>query len=368
MNFADTIGSGHTKDLLHSLVDEDNMPHALLISGTEGNGKLALALAYTTYLMCENRAAKDACGTCRSCVKMDKYIHPDVHFSFPFTGASSVADEFIKPWRKFLQEKPYAGISEWMTYLDAQTKQPNINTKECRAIIQKLNMQSFESEKKVLIMWLPEYLRKEGNRLLKIIEEPTPDTYFILITEKITDILPTIISRCQLIKVPPLQDSEIKDALVSRFNYPVDKATDAAFVAEGNMQKALDIVQHSGKALHDEVLTWFRTCYSNKASDLVSWVDNFDKKSKDEQKSFLMYALNFFREIARVPVLPEKALRIQESEIQTAKKIAGIINFEKIEKLNNILTDTIYYIERNANIKVLMMDTNITFKNILRQK
>lgn len=368
MKFANTVGSAHTKDLLRSLVDDDNMPHALLVSGTEGNSKLALVLAYTTYLMCESRNRGESCGTCRSCIKMEKYIHPDVHFSFPFTGANSVADEFIKPWRKFIQEKPYAGVSDWMTYLDAPTKQPNINTKECRAIIQKLNMQSFESDNKVLIMWLPEYLRKEGNRLLKIIEEPTPNTYFILVTEKITDILPTIISRCQLLKIPPLQDAEIKDALIDQFHFEANKAQDAAFVAEGNMQKALDIAQTGGKALHDDVLIWFRTCYSNKAVDLVSWVENFDKKSKDEQKSFLMYALNFFREIARVPVLPEKALRIQESELETAKKIAGIINFEKIEKLNNILTDTIYYIERNANIKVLMMGTNITFKNILRQK
>ncbi len=368
MKFAQTIGSIHTKDALRSLVDEDNMPHALLLSGAEGNSKLALALAYTTYLMCENRADGASCGSCRSCIKMEKYIHPDVHFSFPFTGAKSVADEFIKPWRKFIQEKPYAGISDWMEYLDAPTKQPNINTKECKAIIQKLNMQSFESTNKVLIMWLPEYLRKEGNRLLKIIEEPTPNTYFILITEKISNILPTIISRCQLVKVPPLQDKEIKEALMGQYRFDASKAQNAAFVAEGNMQKALDIVQIGGKGLHDEVLVWFRTCYSQKTIDLVNWVDNFDRKSKDEQKSFLMYALNFFREIARVPVLPEKALRIEESEIQTAKKIAGIINFEKIEKLNNILTDTIYYIERNANIKVLMMDTNIAFKNILRQK
>ena len=368
MQFSEIIGTKESIETLKEMVDSDSIPHALLISGPEGNSKFALALAYVAYMMCENKKDGDSCGQCRACHKTYKFIHPDVHFSFPFTGSNSVSDEFIKPWRQFISEKPYAQISTWLQYIDASTKQPNINTKECRSIIQKLNMQSFESEKKVLIMWLPEYLKKEGNRLLKLIEEPTDNTYFILITEKTEDILPTIISRCQHLKVPPLLDTEIRLALESKYNQSPKVAHHAAFIAEGNMQKAFDIIEHDKTHMNEDVLTWFRICYANKADAFVSWIDEFSKKSKDDQKGFLIYALNFFREIARVNILPENQLRIQENEIQTAKKIAGILNFEKIEKLNNILTDTIYYIERNANIKVLMMDTNISFKNVLREK
>ncbi|MDA9773455.1 hypothetical protein N9B82_00745 [Saprospiraceae bacterium] len=367
MKFSEVVGTETVKNTLRSLVDDDIMPHAMILSGPAGNSKLPLALAYVAYLMCEDRQGSEACGACRSCSKTFKHIHPDVHFSFPFIGSTAIADEFIKPWRKFLGKKPYGSISAWLTAIEADNKQANINTKECRSIIKKLNLQSFESEKKVLIMWLPEFLRKDGNRLLKLIEEPTPNTYFILVTDKPQEILPTIISRCQHIKVPPLLDDEISSALVSHYFQSEEKATALAFVAEGNMSKALEMMEHGASNLHDEILTWFRICYSSKAVSFVDWVDSFAKKSKDEQKGFLLYALNLFREIARVNILPENQLRIQQSEIQTAKKIAGIINFEKIEKLNNILTDTIYYIERNANIKVLMMETNISFKNVLRQ-
>ena len=367
MKFSAVVGSESTKNQLKSLVDDEIMPHALILSGPAGNAKLPLALAYATYLICEDKSQGEACGVCRACSKSFKHIHPDVHFSFPFIGANAVADEFIKPWRTFLGQKPYGNISNWLEAIDAASKQANINVKECRAIIQKLNMQSFESDFKVLIMWLPEYLRKEGNRLLKLIEEPTDNTFFILVTDKPQEILPTIISRCQHIKVSPLQDQEIADTLTSHYQVDPEKARELAFVAEGDMNQALEMLAHGTSGLHNEILSWFRICYGNKAEQLVNWVEDFSKKTKDEQKGFILYALNFFREIGRVNILPENQLRIQANEIQTAKKIAGIINFEKIEKLNNILTDTIYYIERNANIKVLMMETNISFKNVLHQ-
>ena len=227
-------------------------------------------------------------------------------------------------------------------------------------------MQSFESDKKILFLWLPEYLKKEGNRLLKIIEEPTDNTYFILVTAKIDQILPTIISRCQHIKLPPLQDDEIQEALLNK-GVPSAQAQNISFIAEGNMNKALNLVSEASSALDSEVLGWLRACYGGKAIEILNWVEVYAKKSKDEQKSFLSYGLHFLREIARVGVLPDNQLRIQEKEIETAKKIARIINFEKIEKLSNILTDTIYYIERNANIKILMCDTSLSFKNVLRQ-
>ncbi len=367
MKFSQLVGSEASWSSLRDLVTEDIMPHALLISGPQGNIKLAAALAYAAYIMCENKENHEACGTCRACKKTFQHIHPDVHFSFPFFGSNAVSDEFIKPWRSFLGSHPYGTISEWLDHIDAGNKQANINVKECRAIIHKLNMQAFESDKKVLFMWLPEYLKKEGNRLLKIIEEPTENTFFILITAKVDHILPTIISRCQHIKLPPLQDEEIKEALETKGVTP-DQAQNIAFIAEGNMNKALELTKNSSSTLDTEVLSWLRACYSGKAIEILNWVEAYAKKSKDDQKNFLSYGLHFLREIARVGILDDNQLRIQEKEIETAKKIARIINFEKIEKLSNILTDTIYYIERNANIKILMCDTSLSFKNVLRQK
>ncbi len=366
MKFSQLVGSESSWTSLRELVTDDVMPHALLISGPKGNNKLPAALAYVSYIMCENKVNEEACGECRACKKTFNFIHPDVHFSFPFFGANSVADEFIKPWRGFLGTHPYGTISEWLDAISAENKQPNINVKECRAIIHKLNMQSFESDKKVLFLWLPEYLKKEGNRLLKIIEEPTENTYFVLVTAKVDDILATIISRCQHIKLPPLQDNEIKEALIKRGGTP-EQSQSIAFIAEGNMNKALELITKNNSTLDEEVLSWLRSCYSGKAIDILSWVEAYAKKTKDDQKNFLNYGLHFLREIARVGILPDEALRIQEKEIETAKKIARILTFEKIEKLSNILTDTIYYIERNANIKILMCGTSLSFKNVLRQ-
>lgn len=367
MKFSEIVGTEKSWSSLRELVTDEIMPHALLISGTPGNNKLPAALAYVAYIMCENKQDKEACGECRACKKTFNFVHPDVHFSFPFIGSTSVADEFIKPWRKFLGSHPYGTISEWLQALGADNKQPNINVKECRAIIHKLNMQAFESDKKVLFLWLPEYLKKEGNRLLKIIEEPTDNTYFVMVTAKVGDILPTIISRCQHIKLPPLQDEEIKEALITK-GHSADQSQNVAFIAEGNMNKALEIVGKNSATLDGEVLSWLRACYGGKALEIVPWVEAYAKKTKDDQKNFLNYGLHFLREVARVGILPDSALRIQEKEIETAKKIARILTFEKIEKLNNILTDTIYYIERNANIKILMTDTSLSFKNVLRQK
>jgi DNA polymerase-3 subunit delta' len=367
MKFSQVVGSESSWSSLRDLVSDDIMPHALLISGPQGNNKLPAALAYAAYIMCENKENKEACGECRACKKTFNFIHPDVHFSFPFFGSNAVADEFIKPWRSFLGSHPYGTISEWLDHLGAGNKQANINVKECRSIIHKLNMQSFESDKKILFLWLPEYLKKEGNRLLKIIEEPTDNTYFILVTAKVDHILPTIISRCQHIKLPPLQDDEIKNALQEK-GVSHDQAQNISFISEGNMNKALELTKNTSSSLDSEVLSWLRACYGGKAMEIMNWVEAYAKKSKDDQKSFLSYGLHFLREIARVGILPDNQLRIQEKEIETAKKIARIINFEKIEKLSNILTDTIYYIERNANIKILMCDTSLSFKNVLHQK
>lgn len=366
MRFNDIHGSVESKNILRGFVDEGKMPHALLISGTAGNSKLALALAYASYLMCENPHDGDACGNCRSCKKTMKYIHPDLHFSFPFVG-KEISDVFITEWRSFLQELPYGNIRDWLQKIQAENKQANINVKECQSIIRKLNMQAFESPKKVIIMWLPEYLKKEGNRLLKIIEEPTDNTYFILVTEDISQILPTILSRCQHIHVPPFSDDEIVDILKEKFALESERARHISFIAEGDMRIAEGLISQEPQSLNESLLLWFRICYANKPDQLVEWVNNFAKQSKEEQRGFLEYVLNFLREIGRVRYFKADQLRIQENEIETAKKIAGILTFEKIEKLSKILTDTIYYIERNANIRILMLDTNLSFKNVLRK-
>lgn len=366
MKFSKIVAEKQSKEALTQFVRSKKIPHAVLISGHVGYGALPLALAYAAYIQCEEPIEDEACGVCKACKKTFQFIHPDVHFSFPFMGANNTSDDFIKSFRVFLQENPFGDLTDWLTLVGADNKQVNINTKECRNIIKKFSFQTFESPNKVLVMWLPEFLRKEGNRLLKMIEEPTDNTYFVLVTQQIQDILPTIISRCQVVNVKPIQSATLELALREKYQLNDAAIKEIAFMAEGNWLMAQQLCDQKAGSLADEVLVWFRTCYSCRALDMNNWVESFAKKNKEEQKTFLRYTQNLFREILRIPFLEEKNIRLRENELQTAKKIAGIITFEYIGQLVSLIDETIYHLERNANVRILMLDVGISFKNILR--
>ncbi len=195
--FEDIIGQDRVKSFLLNLASSERVPHALLFLGNTGCGNLALATAFAQLLQCENPdAVTGACGECPACRKAAAFTHPDIHFSFPAVGTNAVSTDYLKEWRKFLGENPYASANEWLQRLGAENKQGNINKEECNAIIKKLSLKAFEGRYKILLMWLPEYLGKEGNRLLKLIEEPPDQTIFLLAAENQDQILNTILSRC----------------------------------------------------------------------------------------------------------------------------------------------------------------------------
>jgi DNA polymerase-3 subunit delta' len=212
MQFKQIVGQDAIKQRLITSVKENRVSHAQLFLGPGGSGSLPLAVAYAQYLSCENKLEDDSCGECSSCRKYQKLMHPDLHFSYPFFAKhkDDTAITFIEQWRDAFIANPYLSLDTWRGYLDAENKQANINIAECHQIIKKLSFKPFESAYKILILWLPEYLDKEGNALLKIIEEPQPNTLFILVAQNQDQILNTILSRTQLIKIPPLGYEEIK--------------------------------------------------------------------------------------------------------------------------------------------------------------
>src|SRR4051812_35495291 len=216
MQFKHIIGQEAVKQRLINTVKENRVSHAQLFLGPEGSGSLALAVAYAQYVSCEDKQPDDSCGVCSSCRKYQKLAHPDLHFSYPFFAKdkNDTALTFIGQWREALLTNPYLSLDIWRGYLDAENKQANINIAECHQIIKKLSLKPFESVYKVLILWLPEYLDKEGNALLKIIEEPQPNTLFVLVAQNQDQILNTILSRTQLIKIPALDYNDIKDYLI----------------------------------------------------------------------------------------------------------------------------------------------------------
>ncbi|MEN0004829.1 MAG: hypothetical protein AAF798_11820 [Bacteroidota bacterium] len=367
MSYSAVIGQAETISLLHQFVEQDRLPHALLLVGPKGCGKLALAITAAQQLLCENKTETgDACGRCRACIKSHKLIHPDLHFSFPTVGTNVTSDTYLGAWREALLDNPYLNINQWLQLIGAENKQGNINKQECNAIIKKLSLKTFENNYKVLIMWLPEFLGKEGNRLLKIIEEPPANTHFILVAERTELILNTILSRCQLVKVTALSDKEVIAGLQQKGVGSLEEAQQIAYLANGNFNEALSLMKRQQANETEEFLAWLRLCYQGNGIKIVNWVNTFAKKGREPQKLFFQYALHFLREYFILKTDAGLRLRLQEAEIKTAENLKKIIAIEQIEAMMELFSESIYYIERNANPKVLLLDTSLQLNQILK--
>lgn len=399
------IGQQRTKEFLATLAASERVPHALLFLSPTGGGGLALATVFAQLLQCEkNRSGSEPesgslfdadpsptpdftaltinhqpphfipCGECASCRKAANFAHPDIHFSYPSVGANAVSTDFMKAWRMFLSETPYADVNTWLQRLGADNKQGNINKEECNAILKKLSLKAFEGRYKILVMWLPEYLGKEGNRLLKLIEEPPDQTIFLLIAENQDLILNTILSRCQLVKLDPLSDEEVAQGLLQQRGVEIERARQIAFLSGGDYGAALAASDAPSTDDAQLLLDWLRKCWRGHAVEMVRWTEDFAKLGRENQKQFLHYGLHFLREmlvlIVSPPIVREGpgGVRLRPEELTTAQNMAKVLDFEKIAQIAGLLNDNIFYIERNANPKILFLDTSIQMHQIMKSK
>lgn len=370
MQFSDVIGQTAAKSILKRMADNDRIPHALLLLGMPGSGGLSLALAFAQYVLCENRNGNGSCGTCHSCVKTSKWVHPDLHFSYPTVGTNVTSDQYLTTWRQALSENPYLDVNQWLQLIGAENKQGNINKEECNAIIRKLSLKIFEGRYKIMLIWLPEYLGKEGNRLLKLIEEPPENTLLLLVSENQELILNTILSRCQLIKVPALTDEEIEQGLIQIKNVPLEKARPTAQLAGGDFNEALKIAAQPESDNSSLFLDWMRKCYLGNGLELVSWVETFAKLGRENQKQFIQYGLHFMREYMTLKMAGADNgidIRLLPKERTTAQNLTKVIGFDQIGHIVELFDDCAYAIERNANQKLLFLDTSIKLNKILRR-
>ena len=368
MQFSKVIGQNSVKQLLLEMVSNKRMPHAQLLLGPEGCGKLALAIAFAQYVLCENKEEADSCGLCKACNKVEKLIHPDLHFSYPTVGTNVISTHLLESWREAILENPYLNVNQWLQHIGAENKQGNINKEECVSIIKKLSLKIFEGSHKVLILWLPEFLGKEGNRLLKMIEEPPENTLFILVAENQEKILNTILSRCQIIKVNRLSDQVIVKELEERESMPLEELQSIAHMANGNFNGALKLKEQKDNDNANLFLDWLRKCYRGNGVELVNWVEKFASIGRENQKHFLRYALHFLREYLALKMLNDQKVRLQSAELQSAKKLMNVIEFEQVQQIAKLFDDCSYYIERNANPKVLFLDASIQINKILKTK
>lgn len=377
MRFKEVIGHQAVKQQLTATYHIGRTAHAQIFMAKPGNGALALALAYAQFLLCENPQEQDSCGICSACRKASRWVHPDLHFSYPTVGSKAISTQFIKEWRTALSENPYLHVNQWLQYLGAENKQGNITKDECVSIVQRLSFKALEGRFKIMILWLPEFLGKEGNRLLKPIEEPRPNTVFLLVSEQPEKILNTILSRCQLVKIPRLEEEDIQQALQQQL--PKERAKRLAQLADGNYNHALSLVHEQEEHWTNLFLYWLRVCYQGHPQGLVQWVegivngkhpekDFFVKMGRNEQVAFLNYALHFFKEFLSLQLgkghLP---VRLQETELSTAQKMLSVLGWSQLQELVALFDKTAYHIERNGNPKILFLDLSIQTHHIMRQ-
>lgn len=366
MRFSETIGHQSVQNQLLRLAQSGRVPHALLFLGPEGNGKLALALALAQYLLCENPGPEDSCGVCPQCSKASKLIHPDLHFTFPAIGANATSDKFMPQWREAVAEHPYFNANMWLRRIGAENQQGNITREECVQIVRTFSLKPFEGAYKILLIWLPEYLGKEGNRLLKLIEEPPDQSVFILIAENQELILNTILSRCQLIPVPAFTDEELVDCLVQQADVPDPIARAAAPLADGDFNEALGLTGSEENDHAQRFVDWLRKCYAGNGAELVPWVEAFSKLGREPQKHFFRYGLHFLRELLVLDQAPGHPARLRPTELETAQKLVKVLPSEKLGFLMDLFSEGIYHIERNANPRILMLDASIRVNRIMR--
>ncbi len=393
MQFKDVIGQQEVKQHLAEMVEHNRLSHALLFLGKEGSGALPLALAFTQYVVSLPQAApvvEDLFGGMTALEPAPSFIHPDhiadqpafqraaqlihpdLHFTYPVipkkSGDKPTSSDYIAEWREFISLYPYGNVYDWLQFIGAENKQGNITAEECNDIIRQLNLKSFESEYKVLLLWMPEYLGKEGNKLLKLIEEPPPNTLFILVAENEEQILPTILSRCQLVKIPMPENNDIEQALVSRANASPDTARQIAGICEGNYHEALQLLQHADEDWQSLLRDWLNAALKGGPLAQVKFVEEVSKLGREKQKQFLRYFNHLLEQSIRIKVLGAEQVMLGENEKDFAQRLNKIASVSQQQGIIEELDRAFYYVERNANAKMLFQALTIKLYHIIQNK
>lgn len=362
-SFHEIIGQDAARQRLLQEVQEGRVPHAQLFCGPAGAGKIALALAYARYLCCPHRTATDACGTCPSCAKWDKLVHPDVHFAFPIVKSAKakkeVCDDFLPEWRRMLLASPYFALSHWMDAMDAENGQPIIYAKESDEITRKLSLKSSEGGYKIALIWLPEKMHEAcANKLLKLLEEPPQQTVFLLVSEAPEMILPTIQSRTQRFNVPKLEESVIATALQQRYGVQPADSQAIAHLANGSFLKALETIHLNEENLlfFDLFVNLMRLSYQRKIREMRQWSEQVAGFGREKQKNFLEYCQRMTRENFIYNFHCQDMNYMTMPEQQFATRFAPFVNERNVTGIMHELSEAQIHIEQNVNPRMVFFD------------
>ncbi len=354
-------------------VQQNHVAHAQLFLGQGGSANLALALAYATYINCEDKQPEDSCGTCGSCLKMNKLVHPDFNFVMPVTTTKSVSKDalsskFMSEWREFVQASPYQGLNEWMQFIGAENKQGIISKDESRQLVKLVSLKAFEGAYKIVVVWLPELMHTAAaNALLKLLEEPPAQTLFLLVSQSAEKLLATITSRTQIVNVRNFTEREVITFLQQHYNSDDTTAYQIAQLAEGNLNAAAKLTTEISSDYFLFFTDWMRHCYGYKFSELIDMSDKFQTLGRENQKNFLLYALNLFRKVMLFGVDSSLITFLPPAELDFVQKFSKVITGNNAGQLAEELNQAHYHIERNANPKMVFVDTSIQIAGYLRK-
>jgi DNA polymerase-3 subunit delta' len=375
MQLKEVVGHQNIKDKLINTIKENRVSHAQLFLGSEGSGNLALAIAYAQFISCENKLENDSCGVCSSCIKFKKLVHPDLHFVYPVSTSKSVSkdpvsDDYISQWREIIIENPYINQNKWYQVIDVENKQGIISKNESYEILKKLNLKTFEAEYKIMIIWLPEKMNAfAANKLLKLIEEPPAKTLFLLVSENSEQILPTILSRTQLIKIPKIDNESMQNALCDRFGLAPEKAKDIVHLANGNYFQAQNLISSTEEDNFnfEQFTLLMRLSYQRKVIEVIDWVDEIARVGREKQKNFLAYAIRLVRENFMLNMRNREIVYLTQKEMEFSENFSQFINSENVNQIYQALNRAHADIEMNAYNKIVFLDLGLKIMKLIRK-
>ena len=372
VKFADIPGLADLKARLIDSVKQNHIAHAQLFLGKPGALNLPLALAYATYLHCENKGENDCCGTCAACSKNLKYIHPDTSFVFPFRSipkseeVDQVKAETLKLWRSFLLNQPFDDLTGWINQYEGEDKPASISVETSREIIRTLSLKSFESKYKVMLIWQPELMHQSAaNGILKILEEPPPNTFFLLVSNAAERLLPTVLSRTQLVQVPLLTDDELGAYLEQKFSVKEERRQEIIQLADGNLNIAIKLTSSEDDHYADKFADWMRSCFKRDYGKLVAFADDFHDLDKLNQRNLFLYGLGLMRETLLHHSGAEAISRAKSGELKFVKDFSKVMNVDKIASVNSLISGAHYHLERNGSAKMIFLDLSLQIANVL---
>lgn len=377
MLFKEIPGNFLIKNQLIASVKKNRISHAQLFTGNSGSAKLALAFAYARYINCEDKLSEDSCGKCSPCIKYNSLSHSDLHLIFPVLklgGAkSAISDDFINLWREWVLNNVYFSLNDWIDFFSSENKAGNtgaIYKDEANALRKKLSLKNFESQYRVVLIWMPETMNAEtSNKLLKLLEEPPFGTVFLLVSESPKKLMPTVYSRLQQIRVNNFSADDMVEFFKAE-NISAEKTDILRHITGSDLGKMIQLLREDGeeKTLFADFTLWMRAAYKVDILKISSWLDSISVMGRKYQKIFLSYVIKMVRECLVFNFADKSLLRASEKELVFISKFAPFINGDNSVLIVEELEKAIQSINRNANSKILLFDLSLKMAKFLKVK